>query len=130
HARATATAVTPWGRVEVRLPIAGRHHVGNALLALAVAGHLGVDLAAAAAAIGEAPVSRWRGEVVEAGGVVVVNDAYNANPTSVVAALGTLVAVERAGAAPAVRGVMAEIGADHDAEHVAVGRRCAELDLD
>ena len=130
HARATATAVTPWGRVKVRLPIAGRHHVGNALLALAVAGHLGIDLEAATAAIGEAPVSRWRGEVVEADGVVVVNDAYNANPTSVVAALDTLVAVARTGRTHAVLGVMAEIGDDHDAEHVAVGRRCAELDLD
>jgi UDP-N-acetylmuramoyl-tripeptide--D-alanyl-D-alanine ligase len=130
HARATATAVTPWGRVQVRLPIAGRHHVGNALLALAVAGHLGIDLESAAAAIAQAPVSRWRGEVVEADGVVVVNDAYNANPTSVAAALDTLVAVERTGATHAVLGVMAEIGADHDAEHVAVGRRCAELGLD
>lgn len=130
HARATATAVTPWGRVEVRLPIAGRHHVGNALFALAVAGLLGLDLEVAAAALADAPVSRWRGEVVDAAGVVVVNDAYNANPTSVVAALDTLVAVERTGRTHAVLGLMAEIGADHDAEHVAVGRRCAELDLD
>ncbi|MFA9445446.1 UDP-N-acetylmuramoyl-tripeptide--D-alanyl-D-alanine ligase [Egicoccus sp. AB-alg6-2] len=130
HARPSATVVTPWGRTHVSLPIAGRHHVGNALLALAVAGHLGVDLDDAAAALGHAPVSRWRGEVVEAGGVVVVNDAYNANPTSVAAALQTLVAVERTGRTHAVLGVMAEIGADHDAEHLAVGRRCEELDVD
>ena len=130
HARPSATAVTPWGRTRVTLPIAGRHHVGNALLALAVAGHLGVDLDAAAAALAVAPVSRWRGEVVDAHGVVVVNDAYNANPTSVAAALDTLVAVERTGRTHAVLGVMAEIGADHDAEHLAVGRRCAELAVD
>ncbi|GGI04319.1 UDP-N-acetylmuramoyl-tripeptide--D-alanyl-D-alanine ligase [Egicoccus halophilus] len=130
HARASATAVTPWGRVPLTLPIAGRHHVGNALLALAVAGHLEVDLHAAAAALAGAPVSRWRGEVVEAGDVVVVNDAYNANPTSVGAALDTLVAVERTGRTHAVLGVMAEIGDDHHREHVAVGARCAELGVD
>jgi UDP-N-acetylmuramoyl-tripeptide--D-alanyl-D-alanine ligase len=130
HARASATAVTPWGRVRIRLPIAGRHHVHNALFALAVAGHLGVDLPAAAAAIADAPVSPWRGEVTEAGGVVVLNDAYNANPTSVGAALETLVAVERTGRTWAVLGVMAEIGDTHDAEHEAVGVRVRDLGVD
>jgi UDP-N-acetylmuramoyl-tripeptide--D-alanyl-D-alanine ligase len=130
HARASATAVTPWGRVPLRLPISGRHHVGNALFALAVAGHLGVDLSAAAGAIAEAPVSPWRGEVTESGGVVVLNDAYNANPTSVSAALETLVAVERTGRTWAVLGVMAEIGVDHDAEHHAVGVRVRDLEVD
>jgi UDP-N-acetylmuramoyl-tripeptide--D-alanyl-D-alanine ligase len=130
HARPSATAVTPWGRVALRLPISGRHHVGNALFALAVAGHLGVDLRAAADAIAEAPVSPWRGEVTESGGVVVLNDAYNANPTSVSAALETLVAVERTGRTWAVLGVMAEIGLDHDAEHHAVGVRVRDLEVD
>jgi UDP-N-acetylmuramoyl-tripeptide--D-alanyl-D-alanine ligase len=130
HARATATAVTPWGRVELRLPIAGRHHVANALFALAVAGHLGLDLQAAADAIADAPVSPWRGEVTEADGVVVLNDAYNANPTSVGAALETLVAVERTGRTWAVLGVMAEIGPTHDAEHHTVGTRVQELGVD
>jgi UDP-N-acetylmuramoyl-tripeptide--D-alanyl-D-alanine ligase len=131
HARPTATAVTPWGRAEVTLPIAGRHHVGNALFALAVAGHLGLDLDAAAAAMADAPVSRWRGEVVDAGGVVVVNDAYNANPTAVAAALETLVAVERdGGRTVAVLGVMAEIGPTHDEEHRRVGRLAVEAGVD
>jgi UDP-N-acetylmuramoyl-tripeptide--D-alanyl-D-alanine ligase len=130
HARATATAVTPWGRTRLRVPVAGRHHVLNALFALAVAGHLRVDLEAAAAAIADAPVSPWRGEVAEAGDVVVLNDAYNANPTSVAAALETLVAVERTGRTWAVLGVMAEIGATHAAEHVAIGERVRRLDVD
>jgi UDP-N-acetylmuramoyl-tripeptide--D-alanyl-D-alanine ligase len=130
HARATATAVTPWGRAQLRVPVAGRHHVLNALFALAVAGHLGVDLEAAAAAIADAPVSPWRGEVAEAGDVVVLNDAYNANPTSVAAALETLVAVERTGRTWAVLGVMAEIGATHDDEHVAIGARVQRLGVD
>jgi UDP-N-acetylmuramoyl-tripeptide--D-alanyl-D-alanine ligase len=130
HARPSATAVTPWGRVQLRLPIAGRHNIGNALFALAVAGHLGLDLAAAAAAIADAPVSPWRGEVTEAGGVVILNDAYNANPTSVAAALETLVAVERTGRTWAVLGVMAEIGTTHDDEHRAVGARVQALGVD
>jgi UDP-N-acetylmuramoyl-tripeptide--D-alanyl-D-alanine ligase len=92
-AHPTFTARTPWGDTEVRVGVAGRHQVGNALLALAAAGHLGVDVAAAASAIGGATVSPWRGEVVRRGGLTVCNDAYNANPTSVVAALETLVAL-------------------------------------
>jgi UDP-N-acetylmuramoyl-tripeptide--D-alanyl-D-alanine ligase len=129
-ARPRATAVTPWGRVGFELPIAGRHHVANALLALAVAGHLGLDIERAAASLGDAPVSRWRGEVADAGGVTVLNDAYNANPTSVAAALETLVAVERTGRTWAVLGVMAEIGPDHDAEHHTIGRRSVEVGVD
>lgn len=129
-ARATAIAVTPWGTTTLTLPVAGRHHVLNALLALAVAGHLGIDLDAAAAAIVEAPVSPWRGEVTEANGMTILNDAYNANPTSVVAALETLVAIERTGRTMAILGVMAEIGDTAEDEHVAIGRTCAQLGVD
>jgi UDP-N-acetylmuramoyl-tripeptide--D-alanyl-D-alanine ligase len=129
-ARASFTAVTPWGRAEVTMPVAGRHHVGNALAALAVAGHLGVDLDAAAAALATATLSPWRGEVVEAGGVRVVNDAYNANPTSMTAALETLLAMERDGRSWAVLGVMAEIGDTAVDEHHRLGARVAELGVD
>ena len=130
HARARATAVTPWGRVALRLPVAGRHQVINALFALAVAGELGVDLDAAAEAIAGAALSPWRGEVVDVAGVAVLNDAYNANPTSVVAALETLLAIERTGRTVAVLGEMAELGPDAAEEHSRIGRRCAELGVD
>lgn len=129
-ARASFTAVTPWGRADVTLPVAGRHHVSNALAALAAAGVAGVPIAAAAAALGGARISAWRGEVTERDGLVVLNDAYNANPTSVVAALEMLTTVERTGRTIAVLGVMAEIGPTAEAEHEAVGRRAAELDVD
>jgi UDP-N-acetylmuramoyl-tripeptide--D-alanyl-D-alanine ligase len=129
-ARATFTAVTPWGEAQVTLPVAGRHNVGNALAALAVAGHLGVDLQAAARAIADARISPWRGEVVEAGGVRVLNDAYNANPTSVAAALDTLVALRGDARSWAVLGVMAEIGGTAEAEHRAIGARCARAGVD
>jgi UDP-N-acetylmuramoyl-tripeptide--D-alanyl-D-alanine ligase len=129
-ARASFTAVTPWGRARVRLPLAGRHHVGNALAALAVAGHLGVDLADAAAALEHATVSPWRGEVLDAGGVRVLNDAYNANPTATIAALETLTAIQRNGRSWAVLGTMAEIGDEASGEHERVGERCAALGVD
>lgn len=125
RARATFTARTPWGDHRVSLPVAGRHQVGNALLALAAAGAAGADVAAAAHALGRAPVSRWRGAVVELGGVVVLDDAYNANPTSTLAALGTLAEMQVDGSRVAVLGVMAEIGDQHEAEHWRVGLRAA-----
>jgi UDP-N-acetylmuramoyl-tripeptide--D-alanyl-D-alanine ligase len=129
HARPRFTAHTPWGDTEVVVPVAGRHQVGNALLALAAAGQVGVDLADAAAGLASATVSRWRAEVTRADGVTVLNDAYNANPTSVVGALDTLAQLTSAeGRAIAVLGVMAEIGADHDAEHARVGAAAAAVD--
>ena len=81
--------------VEVTLPLHGAHHVGNALAAAAVALELGATPAGVAAALATAvPRSRWRMEVVERpDGVTVVNDAYNANPDSVRAALAALVAM-------------------------------------
>jgi UDP-N-acetylmuramoyl-tripeptide--D-alanyl-D-alanine ligase len=130
RARPSARVVTPWGRTRLHLPIAGRHQLLNGLFALAVAGHLGVDLEEASSALAAAPVSPWRGAVDEVGGVVVLDDAYNANPTAVAAALTTLVSLERTGAAVAVLGEMAEIGPTAADEHRRVGRRCAELGVD
>jgi UDP-N-acetylmuramoyl-tripeptide--D-alanyl-D-alanine ligase len=129
-ARPHARVHTPWGPAELTLPVAGRHQIVNALFALAAAGHLGVDVRAAAAALAAAPVSPWRGEIVEAGGVVIVNDAYNASPTAVLAALDTLVSVARTGTTTAVLGVMAEIGPTAQAEHRRVGRAVAAAGVD
>lgn len=128
--RARFHARTPWGDVDVALPVVGRHQVSNALAALTCAGHEQVPIDAAAAALATAPVSAWRGEVVEAGGVVVLNDAYNANPAAVAAALDSLRAVARSGASWAVLGVMAEIGPTHTAEHRRVGRLAVEAGVD
>lgn len=128
--RASGTAVTPWGSARFTVPIAGRHHVGNALFALAVAGHLGVDIEAAAAAIGSAPVSPWRGAVERIAGRTVLDDAYNASPAAVRAALETLVAIQRTGSTTAVLGEMAEIGPTARHEHEAIGRHAASLGVD
>lgn len=129
-ARPSFVAVTPWGRTAVRLQIAGRHHVHNGLYALAVAGHLGADLSAAAAALEQAPVSRWRGEVVDTGELTIINDAYNASPTSVLAALDTLCAIDRPGRRWAVLGYMAEIGSTEEQEHRRVGAAVTERGVD
>ena len=85
----------PTGSAPVALRLVGAHHVGNALAAAAVAGELGGAPEAVAAALSAAaPASRWRMEVTDrADGVTVVNDAYNANPDSMAAALRALAAL-------------------------------------
>ena len=120
----------------VGLRLVGAHHVGNALAAAAVALEAGMPLADIAAALGEAvPASRWRMEVTERpDGVVVINDAYNANPESMRAALKALASVARSrradgGRSFAVLGQMAELGADGPAEHDALGRLAVRLDI-
>jgi UDP-N-acetylmuramoyl-tripeptide--D-alanyl-D-alanine ligase len=114
---------------EVALQLVGAHHVSNALAAAAVALSAGMTLADVAAALSAArAASRWRMEVTERpDGVVVINDAYNANPESMRAALDALVAVAtaRGGRAIAVLGQMAELGSSESAEHEALGRLAA-----
>ena len=115
-ARPTFTARTPWGEVTVTLAVSGAHMAMNAAAALAVAGVLGVDVGDAADALGAAHLSPMRMQVVPtAAGGVVINDAYNANPTSMRAALDALVGVD-AERRIAVLGLMAELD-DPDAAH-------------
>lgn len=131
-ARPTFIAEGPDGqRVEVRLAQLGAHNVGNALAALAVAHLLEVPLEAAAAALSTARVSRWRMELCErSDGLVVLNDAYNANPASMRAALEALGRVEVEGRRWALLGRMAELGASSADAHTEIGRTCAELGID
>ena len=115
-ARPTFTARTPWGEVTVTLAVSGAHMAMNAAAALAVAGVLGVDVGDAADALGAAHLSPMRMQVVPtAAGGVVINDAYNSNPTSMRAALDALVGVD-AERRIAVLGLMAELD-DPDAAH-------------
>jgi UDP-N-acetylmuramoyl-tripeptide--D-alanyl-D-alanine ligase len=125
-ARASFRAVTPWGEVGVRLPVSGRHMVANATAALTVVGVAGADLELGAAALAEAQLSAMRMEVVRASsGALVLNDAYNANPTSMRAALAALAAMP-ATRRVAVLGVMAEIS-DAAAEHVGIAALARDL---
>jgi UDP-N-acetylmuramoyl-tripeptide--D-alanyl-D-alanine ligase len=117
--------------VDVQLRVAGRHQVANALAVAAAARALDVPLDRIAAALGEArPRSRWRMEMRRrAGGGLVINDAYNANPESMRAALDTLVDLgSSAGgvATWAVLGDMLELGSRAATEHRQLGRYAAE----
>ncbi|MER7011252.1 UDP-N-acetylmuramoyl-tripeptide--D-alanyl-D-alanine ligase [Saccharopolyspora sp. NPDC000359] len=134
QARPTFTLVTAEGSAWVVLPLFGEHHVGNALAAAAVALELGATLQEVAERLSSVRrVSARRMEVSETpDGVTVVNDAYNANPESVRAALKTLAAMTRGrpGRAWAVLGPMAELG-EADAEaHDEIGRLAVRLNID
>ena len=118
--------------VPVTLAVHGAHQVGNSLAAAAVALELGMAPAGVAAALGRAKaLSRWRMEVTErADGVLVVNDAYNANPESMAAALRALVTMARGRRSWAVLGAMGELGESAAEEHRRLGALTAELGVD
>ncbi|AWI27993.1 UDP-N-acetylmuramoyl-tripeptide--D-alanyl-D-alanine ligase [Streptomyces tirandamycinicus] len=127
---------TPSGCSDVTLRLYGEHHVSNALAAAAVAHELGMSVDEIATALSEAgTLSRWRMEVTERpDGVTIVNDAYNANPESMRAALRALAAMGTAAEAAggrtwAVLGPMAELGGEALAEHDAVGRLAVRLNV-
>jgi UDP-N-acetylmuramoyl-tripeptide--D-alanyl-D-alanine ligase len=125
--RPSFTLVTPAGTAPVRLALHGAHHVPNALAAAAIAAEMGLALTEIAEALSAATArSKWRMEVHQApGGVTVVNDAYNANPESVRAALDTLRHMARGRRSFAVLGQMAELGEESRASHEEVGALAA-----
>jgi len=129
--RPSFTLLTPEGPAAVALRLHGAHHVPNALAAAALARELGLGLADIADGLSAAVArSRWRMEVHRrADGVTVINDAYNANPESVRAAVAALRHLARDGRAFAVLGHMAELGAISRASHEEVGELAAQADL-
>ncbi|MEU6066620.1 MULTISPECIES: UDP-N-acetylmuramoyl-tripeptide--D-alanyl-D-alanine ligase [Streptomyces] len=122
---------TPSGASDVTMRLYGEHHVSNALAAAAVAHELGMSAEEIATALSEAgSLSRWRMEVTERpDGVTIVNDAYNANPESMRAALRALAAMGKGRRTWAVLGKMAELGDEALAEHDAVGRLAVRLNV-
>ena len=137
--RASFTLTVGGASVPVALQVSGSHQVGNALSVAAAALECGLSLAQVAAALSTATaVSRWRMEVTERrDGVTVVNDAYNANPDSMKAALQALAAI--AGAAGpqsrrrrtwAVLGQMLELGDEAQEGHRSVGRETVATGVD
>ena len=134
-ASASGTAFTleaDGATLRVELRILGEHHVMNALAAITAARALGVPVERSAAAVAELPrAARWRMEVQpREDGVVVINDAYNASPDSMAAALKTLAQItapdERS---VAVLGEMAELGEYADEEHDRIGRLVVRLNI-
>jgi len=125
--RPSFTLVTRAGTAPVRLALHGAHHVPNALAAAAIAAEMGLGLAEIAAGLSAATArSKWRMEVRRSpGGVTVVNDAYNANPESVRAALDALRHMARGRRSFAVLGQMAELGDEARASHEEIGALAA-----
>lgn len=115
----------------VSLLLSGEHHVSNACAAAAVGRAAGLSMEQIADALRSAePDSRWRMEVrVAPAGFTVINDAYNANPESMRAALKSLAAMAAGRRTWAVLGEMRELGDASREEHDAIGRLAVRLDI-
>ena len=129
--RPSFTLVTPEGQAAVTLRLHGAHTVPDAVAAAALARELGLGLADIADGLSAAVArSRWRMEVHRRpDGVTVINDAYNANPESVRAALAALRHLAADGRAFAVLGHMAELGDLSRASHEDIGEFAARAEL-
>ncbi|TDK20659.1 UDP-N-acetylmuramoyl-tripeptide--D-alanyl-D-alanine ligase [Luteimonas aestuarii] len=116
------TLSAPRGEVAVRLPLPGRHNVGNALAAACIA--LALDVSLATIAEGLSTMQPVAGRLVRhrlPGGATLIDDSYNANPGSLNAAIDTLAAAS--GENWLVLGDMRELGDDAEALHAEAGRR-------
>jgi UDP-N-acetylmuramoyl-tripeptide--D-alanyl-D-alanine ligase len=124
-ARPSFTLRTAGASAPVTLPLVGAHQAVNASAAVAAGLAAGVPLHVAAAALATASLSKWRLELRNlAGGAVLLNDSFNADPDSARTALDALAAIE-CGRRIAVLGEMLELGDDSEAEHRAVGQYAA-----
>jgi UDP-N-acetylmuramoyl-tripeptide--D-alanyl-D-alanine ligase len=133
EARASFRLVTPAGEADVKLPLHGEHHVGNALSAAAVALELGATPAEIAAGLSslERRSARRMEVVTREDGVTILNDSFNANPESMRAGLKALAAMTRESGRRswAVLGVMGELGADAITAHDEIGRLVVRLNI-
>jgi UDP-N-acetylmuramoyl-tripeptide--D-alanyl-D-alanine ligase len=116
-------------RIPASIPMLGEHNVLNALAAAAVGISVGMEVADIARALTTLKLmSKWRMEVHQIpGNVTIINDAYNANPESMTAALETLTAIPAAGKKFAVLGKMHELGVDSDAIHAQIAKLAIDL---
>lgn len=131
--RAHFDLITPEGRTAVGLRIVGLHQVANALAVAAVATVLGFSLDQIASGLSTSEShAKWRMEIYELPSLVLINDAYNASPEAMAAAMQTLVlfAQERGGESWAFAGKMHELGASSEADHAAIGTLASELGID
>jgi len=115
---------------EYRIQLLGRHQVANALLAFAVGAELDLDRAQIERGLAVCVPPKMRLQIRRSAGCCVLEDVYNANADSMLAALQTLRDLPCAGRRVAVLGDMAELGQTAAAAHAEVGRRAAELGLD
>lgn len=132
QARASFTLEIGATNAPITLEYHGRHFVSNALIVAGAAYSLGVGINTIAMALRAAtPESKWRMEVHQlSSGVTLINDAYNANPESVRAAVDTLAAMAAGRRTWLILGEMRELGAASDAEHAKIGDYAAEHGID
>jgi UDP-N-acetylmuramyl pentapeptide synthase len=114
---------------EYRIQLLGRHQVVNALFAIAMGGELGLGRLEIERGLADCKAPKMRMQLHETRGVQVLDDAYNANADSVIAALETLQELPCKGRRIAVLGDMAELGEHAEAAHMEVGKRVAELGI-
>jgi UDP-N-acetylmuramoyl-tripeptide--D-alanyl-D-alanine ligase len=111
----------------IRLPLLGLHQAANAMLAWALGQELGIDPARAAEALRSLKIPGGRGEVIDAAGLTIVNDAYNANPASFMAAIGTARAMRGGRRLVFVAGTMRELGSESSRHHAAIANALVGL---
>jgi UDP-N-acetylmuramoyl-tripeptide--D-alanyl-D-alanine ligase len=116
-------------RIPASIPMLGEHNVLNSLAAAAVGIAVGMELADIARALTTLKqMSKWRMEVHQVpGNVTIINDAYNANPESMTAALETLTAIPATGKTYSILGKMHELGNDSDAIHAQIAKLASGL---
>jgi UDP-N-acetylmuramoyl-tripeptide--D-alanyl-D-alanine ligase len=130
-ARPSFHLATPWGSTDITLAVSGAHMALNAAAAAAASLAAGVPLDKVADGLCTARLSPWRMEMGErSDGLVVINDAYNANPTSMLAALDALAALPVDGRRVAVLGPMAELDDDGPERHRAMAAHARERGID
>jgi UDP-N-acetylmuramoyl-tripeptide--D-alanyl-D-alanine ligase len=123
--RPTLTLSAAGESVRFSLPVPGRHHAYTAAAAAAVALHLGADLNTVAEGLAQVVPTGMRMQMfTAANGVTIINDAYNANPTSMRAAVVALSDM-RSGARIAVLGDMGELGSLSELAHFRLGEAVA-----
>jgi UDP-N-acetylmuramoyl-tripeptide--D-alanyl-D-alanine ligase len=131
ESRASFDLVSPDATARVTLPLPGRHNVYNALAAAAVGLRVGIAAENIALGLSSATLSGMRMQVIDSSsGVTVINDAYNANPVSMRAAIDTLASMQPSGRRVAVLGDMAELGSLTELAHFQMGEAVARSPID
>jgi UDP-N-acetylmuramoyl-tripeptide--D-alanyl-D-alanine ligase len=133
EARPHFDLVTPAGRDAVGMRLIGAHQISNALAAAAVCTALDIPIEVIASGLSTADLaSKWRMQLNDIDDLLIINDAYNANPESMKAALDSLVlfAQERGGASWAFLGQMHELGTQSESLHASVAVHAHELSVD
>ncbi len=116
-----------FGKAEAFLPVIGRHMVGNALLAVAAGVLAEIPLSTCATALSSSELTGGRLERVMRRGVLLLDDTYNANPDSMVAALETLASLPGQGRKIGVLGKLGELGIHAAAGYERVGKTASRL---